>query len=145
MGSNGRPVTGVGLILVGPEGRVLLGHRITAGETPSWSLPGGHVEAGETWEAAAAREAEEETGIGGTEPAVFAVGVRTEGSGITAAAVAEWPGMSPRLVEPQAFDAWTWCDPDDLPEPLFGPSAMALATWRGRPAPDGWRVYRVTA
>ncbi|PRY25757.1 NUDIX domain-containing protein [Pseudosporangium ferrugineum] len=145
MADNGRPVTGVGLILVDPGGRVLLGHRITAGEAPSWSLPGGHVEAGETWEQAAAREAAEEAGIEGTAPAVFAVGVRTRGSGVTAAAVAEWPGTPPRLLEPHAFDAWTWCDPDDLPGPLYEPSAMALATWRGRPAPDGWRVYRVTA
>ena len=84
----GRPVVGVGLILVDPRGRVLLGNRIKAGEEPTWCLPGGHVEGGETIEQAAAREAAEEAGIGGTQPEVIAISVQTTGSGMTAAAVA---------------------------------------------------------
>ncbi|AGZ41570.1 NUDIX hydrolase [Actinoplanes friuliensis DSM 7358] len=136
---------GVGLIVVDAEGRVLLGRRIKAGEDPSWCLPGGHVEAGETIEQAAAREAEEEAGIDGTKPEVFAIGVQTTGSGVTAGAVATWPGTPPEVREPDVLESWGWYDPAALPEPLYPPSAMSLATWRGLPPPAGWRVYPVAA
>jgi 8-oxo-dGTP diphosphatase len=59
-----RPIVGVGaVILIGdPPGVVLIKRRYEplAGR---WSLPGGTVEVGETLEAAAAREIEEETGL----------------------------------------------------------------------------------
>jgi ADP-ribose pyrophosphatase YjhB (NUDIX family) len=61
-------IVGVGVVLTDPQGRVLLGERIKAGEEPSWCLPGGAVEPGETFEAAAVRELEEETGIGDAGP-----------------------------------------------------------------------------
>ncbi len=135
---------GVGLIMVDDRGRVLLGRRLTAGEEPTWCLPGGHVEGGETIEEAAAREAAEEAGIDGAQPTVIAIGVRTAGSGVTAAAVASWPGTPPRALEPDVLDDWGWYAPDHLPEPLYPPSAMSLTVWRGLPPPDGWRVYPVS-
>ena len=46
---------GVGVIITRADGDILLGYRIKAGETPSWCLPGGHVEPGETFEGAALR------------------------------------------------------------------------------------------
>jgi 8-oxo-dGTP diphosphatase len=39
------------------------------------------------------------------------------------------------------LDSWALFEPDALPEPLYPPSAMLLATWRGRPAPTGWQTY----
>jgi 8-oxo-dGTP diphosphatase len=42
------------------DGRVLLVHRPHHGD---WSFPKGKLDAGETWEAAALREVEEETGL----------------------------------------------------------------------------------
>jgi 8-oxo-dGTP pyrophosphatase MutT (NUDIX family) len=53
------------VILVDPDGRLLL--QLRDGNTDSdphrWSVPGGHVEPGETPRAAALRELEEETGL----------------------------------------------------------------------------------
>jgi 8-oxo-dGTP diphosphatase len=53
----------VGVVVVDGEGRLLLVRR---GREPSrglWSIPGGRVEAGESLETAAVREAHEETGL----------------------------------------------------------------------------------
>ena len=55
-----RPILGVGAVIL-DDGRVVLvkrGHEPSKGE---WSLPGGAVDAGETLEAAVAREVLEET------------------------------------------------------------------------------------
>ena len=57
-----RPKVGVS-VLVRHERRVLLIKRGSEPFAGMWSLPGGHVEAGETLAQAAAREAREETGV----------------------------------------------------------------------------------
>ncbi len=56
------PLIGVGAVIV-QDGRVLL---IQRGQPPllgEWSLPGGHLECGETLREATVREAREETGL----------------------------------------------------------------------------------
>jgi 8-oxo-dGTP diphosphatase len=58
----GRPVLGVS-VLVRDGGRVLLVKRARSPLKGYWSLPGGHVEGGETLRQAATREVREETGL----------------------------------------------------------------------------------
>ncbi|MEU0118104.1 NUDIX domain-containing protein [Streptomyces bobili] len=140
------PVVGVGAILVRSDGAVLIGHRIKRGERPSWCLPGGHVEAGETFESAALREIAEESGIREvTGPRVFAVALRTDTdrTQVTAGVVACTADVDeePDTPEPEVFDRWVWARPENLPLPLFPASAALLAAWQGRPVPEGWTVY----
>ncbi|WP_344632001.1 nucleotide triphosphate diphosphatase NUDT15 [Streptomyces glaucosporus] len=141
-------VVGVGAVLVRSDGAVLIGHRIKRGETPSWCLPGGHVEAGETFEAAAVREIAEESGIREVTGArVFAVALHTgaDRTLLTAGVVARPADTDAEaaVLEPEVFDRWMWARPGALPAPLFPPSAALLAAWRAEPAPGGWTVYPV--
>lgn len=54
------PTLSVGMIPVYPDGRILLARRV---DSDRFSIPGGMLEWGETLEAAAQRELEEETGV----------------------------------------------------------------------------------
>lgn len=56
---------GAGALVLDSSGRILLGRRSDTGE---WSMPGGHVEPGESFEDAAMRELREEAGLVGRDP-----------------------------------------------------------------------------
>ena len=58
-----RPTVAVGAVVVARDARVLLVRRARPPLEGSWSLPGGRVEAGETFEHATVREVQEETGL----------------------------------------------------------------------------------
>jgi ADP-ribose pyrophosphatase YjhB (NUDIX family) len=137
-----RPVVGVGALVLDRAGRVLIGHRIKAGEVPCWCVPGGHVEAGETFEQAAEREAMEEAGVRVTDACAFAILVRTAGSGVTAGVIGRVLDDAPAICEPDVFDRWTWVAPDRVPRQLFGATAALLDVWLQRPIPLGWSAYR---
>ncbi|KAA0015348.1 NUDIX domain-containing protein [Salinicola corii] len=139
---------GVGVIVTRPGGYLLLGYRIKAGETPTWCLPGGHVEPGETFEAAALRELHEETGIVTRQPVeifAFLQQLDSDRTAITGAALISLGDeiAEPRVTEPDVFDRWTWFPQKELPTPLFPASDAMLSLWQDRPCPEGWRIYRV--
>lgn len=54
---------GASTVVFGDDGRVLIVLRSKPPFAGCWSLPGGHIEAGETAETAARREVAEETGL----------------------------------------------------------------------------------
>ncbi|KPQ22565.1 MULTISPECIES: nucleotide triphosphate diphosphatase NUDT15 [unclassified Halomonas] len=143
----GQPVIGVGAILARPDGAVLLGYRDKPGESPCWCLPGGHVDAGESFEAAAVREVAEETGISELQrPKLLAVtqNLNSAASIITGAVLANVEQEADALVlEPEVFTQWRWFRAGALPTPLFPASQAVLAHWRGHEPPTGWLTYPI--
>ncbi|MFC8454448.1 NUDIX hydrolase [Kitasatospora sp. NPDC057223] len=153
------PILGVGVIVptspVAGTGEVLLGRRITAGEEPSWGLPGGKVDhPGESFEQAAARELAEETGIvlpaGAMRVLAVLLDHRLGRPRLTAAVLAPPSGAPAEVTEPHACAGWERFPVSGLPSPLFLPSGLVLGRWLpgpgGLPAglPDGVYAYPVT-
>ena len=136
---------GVGVIVLRPDGAVLLGRRVYPDAPQCWCLPGGKVDAGESFEAAARRETAEECGLDLPMPAPFAVLLDThaEAPRLTAAfAVAAASDAVPRVLEPAKLAEWRWFAPDAPPTPLFPATAAVLRAWRGEEA-AGAAVYRL--
>jgi len=79
-----RPNVGIGIIIQNAKGEILVGKR-KGSHSPFYSIPGGHLEMGETFEEGIKKEVLEETGLIIENPVVIAVtnNLRTfESSGI---------------------------------------------------------------
>lgn len=127
-------LVGVGIILLNEQGQILLGKRCGR-HAPYWSIPGGHLDAGESFERCARREMREETGleIGVLRLVALTNNLRTwreEGKHTVSVCLqAEYLGGVPELKEPDKCQQWIWCDPLQLPEPHFEASSSSIQQW----------------
>ena len=126
------PRLGVGAFILDDYDRLLLVQRRREPEAGHWGLPGGKVDFGETVEAAAAREIEEELGV-----AIRLDGLLCLVDQIDEAAGTHWVAPVYRAViasgtpvnrEPAALAEIGWFALDALPEPLTLATRVALAT-----------------
>lgn len=127
-----RPLVGIGVV-VSRRGKILLGRRRASHGAGCWSLPGGHLEFGETPQECARREVLEETGLTLTRvnvgPWVNSMFEHERKHYVTLFMLAEAPDGEPQRLEPEKCDGWHWFAPDALPAPLFLPLAQLLAQY----------------
>ena len=120
---------GVGVFIF-KEGTFLMQQRVGSHGSGTWSVPGGHLEFGETFEQTARRETEEETGLtiknvrfGGVTNDFF----ESENKHyVTIWMLSEWESGQPINSEPEKCLALEWRTFNKLPAPLFLPWAQLL-------------------
>lgn len=130
---------GVGFgVLILREGKILLGKRHDDPEKASsmlngagkWTMPGGKLEFGETFEAGAKREVLEETGLQLGNVSVLCVNndmVETAHF-VTMGMFCDDAVGEPEVREPDEITEWRWFELDNLPSPLYFPSARVLVS-----------------
>lgn len=129
-----RPKVGVGVIIIDKKGKVLVGRR-KGGHAPFYSIPGGALELGETFENCATREIKEETGLEIKNPQVIALTnnletYRKEGVHyISVVLLAKSFSGGLNIMEPDKCERWLWADPNNLPLPHFDASARAIKSY----------------
>jgi len=127
------PKVGIGVIIIKDE-KVLIGKRIGS-HAQKYSIPGGHVDIGETFETAAIREIKEETNLNIINPKVIAItnNLHTfdqEGKHyVSIILVAESFSGELQRTEPHRCAEWLWCNPNELPTPHFDASQKAISCW----------------
>lgn len=126
---------GVGVILF-RKGKILLGKRNPDPDkadsafrsSGTWSLPGGKLEWGETFEQAAIREVKEETGIVIKNSQVISLHNTKNKFAhfVTIGLIAKsWKGLA-KVMEPDQMTEWKWFDIKHLPYPRYFPSFLVI-------------------
>lgn len=116
-----QPRVGVGVIVCW-DGKFLLCLRKGSHAAGTWSIPGGHLEFGETIEECAKRELREEMGIeidnirfGAITTDIF----KEEGKHyVSVWVVADWVRGGDNCLEPEKLSDPTWVEFDNMPQPL---------------------------
>ena len=125
------PRVGVGVFIF-KDGKFLMGKRVGAHGSGSWSVPGGWLEYAESFQDAAIREVKEETGLtitnvrfGALTNNIFA---DEQIHSLTVWMTSDWESGIPTILEPDKFVEQRWVSFDELPEPLFLPWQELLAS-----------------
>ncbi len=125
------PRVGIGIIIENGLGEILVALR-AGSHAQMYSIPGGMLELGETFEQAAEREAKEEHDIALIGAQVIAVTnnletYRREGvHHISVVVLARQFTGDPKIMEPEKCHEMLWCDPRKLPQPHFDASRLGV-------------------
>ncbi len=119
-----RPKVGVAVFIFRDDRFISIKRSGSHGEG-TWSLPGGHLEQNESWEAAATRETMEEIGVEITNVAFLTATndiFTPEGKHyVTIWMTADWAENEPESKEPEKVIGVQWTDFAHLPDNLFEP------------------------
>ena len=132
---------GVGFgVMLFKEGKILLGKRHADPDKAdselhgegTWTMPGGKLEFGESFVDGAKREVYEETGIRLNGAKVICVNNDKNAYAhfITVGLFSDTFSGEPQVMEPDEITEWQWFGLDNLPTPLFPPSANIVENYR---------------
>lgn len=134
-----KPILGIGVgVMIFREGKILLGLRHEdSAKTDSelhgegtWTMPGGKLHFGETFEETAIREVDEETGLEVKKEDLKIISLSNDmgrdAQFVTIGFLCEkFQGM-PKVMEPYEITVWRWFGLDKLPAKIFPPSQKVL-------------------
>jgi mutator protein MutT len=132
---------GVGFgVMILKNNKILLGLRNEDAEKASselhgegtWTMPGGKLHYGETFEQGAIREVNEETGIDVKEIEVSCVqnDMNEFAHFVTIGLIATKYSGEPKTMEPDEIIKWEWFDLDQLPSNLYFPSKKCIEKYK---------------
>ncbi len=126
-----RPKVGIGVIIQNERNEILIGKR-KGSHSPFYSIPGGHLENGETFEEAAIKEVFEETGLKIVNPKVICVtnNLRTYRNEnkhyISVNLFTRYYEGDLEVREPEKCESWGWYALTNIPQPHFDASEFAV-------------------
>ena len=125
------PKVGIGVVIINKNKKVLVGKR-KGSHAQFYSIPGGHLDFGETFEKAAIRETKEETNLDLENVKVIGIAnnlktFRKEGKHyISVFLLADRFSGELKTMEPAKCEEWIWVDPHNLPMPQFDASQRGI-------------------
>jgi 8-oxo-dGTP diphosphatase len=138
-----KPKIGVGFgVMLLRNGNILLGKRH---EDPAkadsemhgegtWTMPGGKLEFGESFEAGAVRELAEETGMQSSESSMKVITITNDILSdvhfVTIGLMCEAFDGEPMVMEPDEITEWRWFPLESLPEKVFFPSQEIITRYQ---------------
>ena len=130
-----RPKVGIGVLVIRGQ-QVLLLLRNGSHGSGEWCCPGGHLELGESFEEAARLEVREETGLEIESAKVISLTndlehIDTDDKHYITVGllVTDFTGQE-EIMEPNKCQGMDWFDLDDLPSPLFAPTAKMIKVYQ---------------
>jgi 8-oxo-dGTP diphosphatase len=100
----------------------------------TWTMPGGKLDFGESFEEGAVREVVEETGIAITVDDVKVISLTNDivptAHFVTVGLLCTNCTQDAKVMEPDEITKWQWFDLNDLPEPLFEPSRKIVKNYK---------------
>ena len=134
---------GVGFgVMILKDNKILLGKRHEDPEKASsllngagtWTMPGGKLHFGETFEEGARRETMEETGIklNNVDVICFNNDMVETAHFITMGLFSDDFEGEPQILEPDEITEWHWFDLNELPNPIYFPSAKVLENYKAK-------------
>ena len=134
---------GIGFgIMILKDNKVLLGQRHVDPEKAdslmngegTWTMPGGKLDFGESFEDGAIREVLEETGIKIDKNKLKVISLTNDivpnAHFVTVGLIYTDCNNEPRVMEPDEITQWKWFDLEKLPVPLFKPSEKILKNYK---------------
>jgi len=126
---------GFGVMLL-RDNKILLGHRHDDATKASsalhgegtWTMPGGKLHFGETFEVGAARELMEETGLilGTTKLISLTNNIVPDAHFVTVGLLSEDTLGEPQVLEPDEITEWRWFPVNELPTPIYPASQQVI-------------------